>query len=117
MTVQRFYTRLGKSVDLGSYSAPFAATGTTARVRVGLPGSPARLQLVSSPAPALGLCAWTIAGDGLSATLAVDLHQTQIDAIGVGEWVVEFDAIRSTGEILAIATAELIIRAAILPPA
>lgn len=109
--------RLGKSLDLGTRTANFSATGTHARVRVGRVNEPALLEVLSTSPPPVGLCVWDIAEDGLSATLSVDLHQDQIAEIGAGTWLIELDAVRSTGEVLPIAEEEILILPSILAPA
>lgn len=100
MTV-RHQARLGRSYDMGTFNFGTGLTGSTARARFGTRtrgeiAGQKRLELTSSSPPAQGVFQWTAA----TGELKIDLHQSQIDTIGVGGWVYEIDIIRSTGEVL-----------------
>lgn len=115
-------TYLGESADLGSYTTTGPSgslTGTTVLVRFGLPNQAAELELRSATPPSVGLCTWTIAEGGASATLRLDLHQDQIAEIGVGDWIWFAAAVRtSDGVVLPrFASGRLIVRPTVLPPA
>lgn len=105
----------GASLDLGTRAVTGALTGTHARVRIGAVDVAARLELLSTGTLDGGFFEWVVASGGASATLRLDLHQDQLALVGPGEWRIELDAIRDTGEVLPIAVEELIIRPSILP--
>lgn len=94
-----FIARLGHSIDLGVFTITPSEgdlVGTTARLRIGRRGETHLVELLSQSPPVLGTFTW----NDTTGDLAIDLHQSHVDAAGVGLWTYQADVIRANGTVL-----------------
>lgn len=93
-----FEARMGRGVDLGTFTFTAASgdlANSKARVVIGSP-TETKLTILNDPAPAApAVCNWTV--DGEVGTLAVDLSPEQINACGAGFHTIVIDILRESG--------------------